>query len=42
MPGLVGFSGRINDPEVIKEIEDRNKKGRGCIFIGILLPLSSI
>lgn len=39
MPGLVGFSGRINDPEVIKEIEDRNKKGRGCIFIGIPLPL---
>jgi ribosomal protein S27AE len=38
MPGLVGFSRRINDPEVIKEIEDRNKKGRGCIFIGIPLP----
>lgn len=38
MQGLVGFSGRINDPEVIKEIEDRYKKGRGCIFIGIPLP----
>ncbi len=39
VPGLVGFSGRINDPEVIKKIEDRNKEGRGCIFIGIPLPL---
>jgi ribosomal protein L40E len=39
MPGLVGFSGHINDPEVIKKIEDGNKKGRGCIFIGISLPL---
>ena len=38
MPGLVGFSRCINDPEVIKEIEDSNKKGRGCIFIGIPLP----
>lgn len=38
MPGLVGFSERINDPEVMKEIEDRNKKGRGCIIIGIPLP----
>jgi phosphoheptose isomerase len=33
MPGLVGFSGHINDPEVIKKIEDGNKKGRGCIFL---------
>jgi amino acid permease len=39
MPGLVGFSGRINDPEVIKAIENRNKSGRGCIYIGIPLPL---
>lgn len=39
MSGFVGFSGRINDPEVIKNIEDDNKKGRGCIFIGIPLPL---
>jgi len=39
VPGLVGFSERINDPEVIKKIEDNNKKGRGCIFIGIPLPL---
>ena len=39
MPGYVGFSERINDPEVIKEIEERDKKGRGCIFIGIPLPL---
>ena len=38
VPGLVGFSGRINDPEVIKEIKDRDRKGSGCIFIGILLP----
>lgn len=37
--GLVGFSERINDPEIIKEIEERDKKGRGCIFIGIPLPL---
>ena len=39
MPGLIGFSERINDPEVIKEIEERKKKGRGCIIIGIPLPL---
>jgi hypothetical protein len=39
MPGLIGFSERINDPEVMKKIEDRNKKGRGCIIIGIPLPL---
>jgi hypothetical protein len=39
MPGYIGFSERINDPEVMKEIEDSNKKGRGCIFIGIPLPL---
>ena len=37
--GLVGLSERINDPEIIKEIEERDKKGRGCIFIGIPLPL---
>ncbi len=39
MPGCVGFSERINDPEVIKKIEKRNKKGRGCIIIGVPLPL---
>jgi hypothetical protein len=38
-PGCVGFSERINDPEVIKKIEERNKKGRGCIIIGVPLPL---
>jgi hypothetical protein len=37
--GFFGFSERINDPEIIKEIEERDKKGRGCIFIGIPLPL---
>jgi hypothetical protein len=39
MPVLIGFSERINDPEVMKEIEDRDKKGRGCMIIGIPLPL---
>ncbi|HHU79187.1 MAG: zinc-ribbon domain-containing protein [Caldicoprobacterales bacterium] len=38
VPGLVGFSGRINDPEVFKKIEEMSKKGRGCIFFGVLLP----
>lgn len=38
MPRYIGFSERINYPEVIKEIEERSKKGRGCIFIGIPLP----
>ena len=28
MPGYVGFSERINDPEVIKEIEERDKRTR--------------
>lgn len=38
LPRYIGFSERINDPEVIKQIEHNNKKGRGCIFIGIPLP----
>ncbi len=38
MSGRVGFSERINHPEVIKELEERKKKGNGCIVIGILLP----
>lgn len=37
-PEYVGFSEYINNPEVVKEIDNRNKKGRGCIFIGIPLP----
>lgn len=38
VPIGIGFSDRINHPEVIKEIADREKKGRGCIFIGIPMP----
>lgn len=38
MPGRIGFSERINNPEVMKELEDRKKKGRGCMIIGIPLP----
>lgn len=39
MPACIGFSNHINNPEVMKTIEDIDKKGRGCIYIGIPLPL---
>lgn len=39
VPLSIGFSDRINNPEVINTIDERKKRGRGCIFIGIPLPL---
>ncbi len=36
--GLVGFSNRINAPEVIEYISKSNKSARGCAFVLIPLP----